>query len=326
MQPIIFKILKSNKALIGIPLFLALTLFQSCRDFIAEDLTDKDVVVLSPSDNLSTTSATINFYWEELEGARTYRLQIAKPSFDNMSSLLMDTSVTQTQFTYVFTPGTYQWRVRAENGSSETPFVTRTITIDSTTDLSTQQIILINPADNYATNTTSFTLNFFGLYNATQYRVAVKSYTTGFSGSLIVPEIVITDTFVTVSGLTEGYLDWGVKGESGVSSTPFTTRSIYIDLTDPLAPTLNTPANAATISGPDFTLSWTNGSDSGSPLTDSVYIYQNSTLSVLRKAYLSSITILTDTIADGTYYWRIKAIDKAGNSGPFSTTRSFTVN
>jgi hypothetical protein len=326
MQPIIFKILKSNKLLISIPLLLALTLFQSCRDFIAEDLTDKNLVVLSPSDNMVTTSATINFYWQELEGARTYRLQIAKPSFDNMSALLMDTSVTQTQFTYVFTPGTYQWRVRAENGSTETPYVTRTITIDSTTDLTTQQIILINPADNYATNSTSFTLDFFGLYNATQYRVAIKSHTTGFSGSLIVPEMVITDTFITISGLTEGYLDWGVKGESGVSSTPFTTRSIYIDLTNPLAATLNSPANAATITGPDFTLSWTNGTDSGSPLSDSVYIYENATFTVLRKAYFTATTILTDTIADGTYYWRVKAIDKAGNLGPFSTTRSFTVN
>ncbi|HYG49478.1 MAG TPA: hypothetical protein VD905_01195 [Flavobacteriales bacterium] len=298
----------------------------SCNDFIAADLTDKNITVLAPSDNVSTTSATISFFWQELDGARTYRLQIAKPSFDSMVSLLVDTSTSGTQFTHVFSPGIYQWRIRAENGSTETPWVTRTITIDSTTDLSSQQLILTDPANNDAVNTTSFTATFYGLYNASQYRLAVKSHTSNFTGSLVVPEITSTDTFITVSGLTEGYLDWGVKGESGLSSTSYTTRSIYIDLTDPLAPMLNTPGNAATITGPDFTLTWTNGADSGSPLSDSVFIYEDASFNVLRKSYYTSTTILTDTIADGTYYWRIKAIDKAGNAGPFSSSRSFTVN
>lgn len=325
MEHFIFRILKSNNFRLAIPVFM-LTVLSGCNDFIEKDLKDKEVTIYAPSQNYTTTTATVTFYWQKLDGARSYHIQIAKPSFDGMVSLLTDTLCTGSQFSYVFTPGTYQWRIRAENGTTETPYITRNIQIDSTNDLSSQQIILIDPVNNYAINTTSFTLNYYSLYNANSYRIAVKSHTSSFNGSLIVPEATSTDTFVTISGLTEGYLDWGVRGETGISSTPYSTRSIYIDLTDPLAPTLNTPAAAATITGPDFTLTWTNGSDSGSPLGDSVYIYEDASFNVLRKAYYSTTTILTDTIADGTYYWRVKAIDKAGNTGPFSTSRNFTVN
>jgi hypothetical protein len=325
MEHSIFRILKNSSAYVAIPAMIIL-LFMGCNDFIAKDLSEDSVIIYAPMDNYTTTTATTTFYWEKLEGARTYHIQIAKPSFDAMVSLLADTSCTGTQFSYVFTPGTYQWRIRAENGSSETPYITRTITIDSTNDLTSQQIILIDPVNNYAINATSFNLNFYSLYNAASYRISVRSHTSSFTGSLIIPEITTTDTFITVSGLTEGYLDWGVKGENGLSSTSYSTRSIYIDLTDPLAPTLNTPATASTISGPDITLTWTNGIDTGSPLGDSVYIYNDASYTSLRRALYTSTTMLNDTIANGTYYWRVKAVDKAGNVSSFSATRSFTVN
>jgi hypothetical protein len=324
MRHFIFRILKNNRLTVAIPAFCMIAL-SSCNDFIAKDLSEQMVTIYAPMDNYSTTTATATFYWQRLDGARSYHLQIAKPSFDSMVSLLTDSTTTQTQFTYVFTPGTYQWRIRAENGSTYTPWITRTITVDSTSDLSSQQIILIDPVNNYAINTTSFTANWFAQYNANSYRLVVKSHTSSFTGSLIVPEITTTDTFVTINGLTEGYLDWGVRGETGLSATPYSTRGIYVDLTDPLTPTLNTPANASSFTGPDFTFSWTNASDSGSPLADSIYIYNTATLAAVRKAYYSTTTILTDTIKTGTYYWRVKAIDKAGNVGPFSLTRSFTV-
>jgi len=33
----------------------------------------------------------------------------------------------------------------------------------------------------------------------------------------------------------------------------------------------------------------------------------------------------TETLADGTYYWRVRATDKAGNVGPWSEVKMFVV-
>lgn len=324
MQPIIFRISKSNKLLFL--LLFCLGFMQSCRDFIAVDLRDKDLTVLSPSDNLTTTSATVNFYWMELDGARTYHLQIAKPSFDNMTTLLIDTSVTLTQFTYVFTPGTYQWRVRAENGSTQTPYITRSITIDSTADLTGQTLILFSPANDYATNDTTISFSYYGLYNASSYRFVLKTASTGFSGTQILPDQVVTDTVFTLSGLSEGHYDWGVRGESSLSTTTYAVRSIYIDYTNPGLVSLSVPASNATVIGPTINFSWLNSADSGSPLYDSVYVYSDTSMTNIRKALYINGTSVSDTLSIGTYYWRVRAIDKAGNKSAYTSKRKFIVN
>lgn len=301
-------------------------LLQGCRDFIAEDLRNKTVSVISPADSSETTTATVNFYWEETDGARYYHLQIAKPSFSGMTTLLADTNITGTTFTYVFTPGTYQWRIRAENGSTETAYITRTIFIDSTADLTGQTIILYSPAHDYATNDTSVQFNWYGLYNASSYRYVIKTSATGFSGTQILPDQVVTDTLVTISGIAEGHYDWGVRGESSLSATSYVVRSIWIDYTNPGSVSLVSPAHNSTISGPSISLSWSNATDSGSPLYDSIYVATDSTFNNLRKALYSNGTSISDTLSNGIYYWKTRAIDKAGNKSNYSVVRKFTVN
>lgn len=321
MAPIIFRILKNNKYIICLSLLL-----YGCKDFIATDLRDKNMSVLAPADSLSTTSATINFYWEELDGALTYHLQIAKPSFDAITVIVADTTLTGTQYTKVLTPGNYQWRICAKNGSTQTPYVVRSFTIDSTSDLSTQTLILFSPTNEYATNDSSVSFNWYGLYNATQYRLLLKSHATGFSGTQVLPDQVITDTTLTLSSLSEGYYDWGVRAESGISNTSYVVRSVYVDYTNPGAVSPGNPVNNAIITGPSITFSWSNTTDTGSPLYDSLYVYTDTAMNTIRKAISINGTSLNDTLAIGVYYWRIKAYDKAGNQGNFSVLRKFTVN
>jgi hypothetical protein len=224
----------------------------------------------------------------------------------------------------VLVPGTYQWRIRALNGSSATPYVVRTLTIDSTTDLSSQTIILNSPANNYATNASTVTFTCYGLYNATSYRWALKTHASGFTGSLVLPEHLESDTSVTITGLTEGYYDWGMRGETSLSSTLYASRSIYIDFTAPVTPSLDLPANGNTATGPGFNLSWIHATDTGSPLYDSVYIYNNAALTGITRTYkITSSTNVSDTLSNGTYYWRVKTFDKAGNASGFSGSRWF---
>lgn len=299
-------------------------LLAACNDFFESDLSKETVTLIAPADNTVTTTATVNFYWEKLDAARSYAVQVVKPDFGSITQIVADTNVSGTGFSIVLTPGTYQWRVRAQNGSSVTPYTTRTFTIDSTSDLSSQTIILYNPVNNYATNLSEMTFSCYGLYNAGQYRWALKTHAAGFGGSLVLPEQTSTDTAITVSGLTEGYYDWGMRAETNLSSTLYSIRSIYIDFTSPAAPTLDLPANGVTSTGPNFSLAWTHASDSGSPLYDSVYIYNDASFTSIKRIYkVSSGSTLTDTLANGTYYWRMKTLDKAGNASGFSASRWF---
>lgn len=320
----VFTIFKISKRLIK-PILLVMV-FYSCNDFLATDLRDKNVTILAPTDNLSTTTATMNFYWEELDGALSYHIQIAKPSFSNMTTLVVDTNLTGNNFTIVLTPGNYEWRIRAENGSTETPYIQRSFTIDSTSDLTGQTLILYAPSNDFATNDTTITLNWYGLYNADQYRILIKLHASGFTGTQVLPDIVQTDTTLQVSSLDEGYYDWGVRAENGLTNTSYTVRGVYIDYTSPGMVSLGSPAHNALVSGPTINFSWTNAIDSGSPLFDSLYVYTDTSLNIIRKSISVFGTGYSDTLAIGTYYWRIKAYDKAGNQGGFSALRKFTVN
>jgi len=49
-------------------------------------------------------------------------------------------------------------------------------------------------------------------------------------------------------------------------------------------------------------------------------------MNIIRKAVNISGTSLNDTLSIGTYYWRVKAHDKAGNQGNFSVLRKLVVN
>src|SRR5688572_21362995 len=110
--------------------------FSCFKDIIEPDISKENVVLLSPKNNDTTTVLTHLFWWNEVEDAINYNLQIVKPSFTTAQQLILDSNVNANKFPVTLQPGTYQWRVKAKNGSSETPYSEiRTLRIDSTANL-----------------------------------------------------------------------------------------------------------------------------------------------------------------------------------------------
>src|SRR6185437_11475664 len=107
--------------------------------------------IVSPPNNFVSSNYSIVFLWEQLDGASDYRIQIVQPSFSNLQQLLIDTPVIGTNFAYQLSPGSYQWRIKAENGSSSTQSITRNIKVDSNSNLSGQTFLVSSPSDNYFT-------------------------------------------------------------------------------------------------------------------------------------------------------------------------------
>ena len=86
-------------------------------------------------------------------------------------------------------PGNYQWRVKALNDATETPWSVRNLTIDSTLDLSNQTILLNLPTANDTTNSLNKDFSWQPLFNASQYQIEIWS--PDLNGSLFKSEYMV---------------------------------------------------------------------------------------------------------------------------------------
>lgn len=87
------------------------------------------ITLMSPADNLSTKQTDITFWWEEVPRAEKYVFQLVSPSFGSVERLIKNVEQTGNQIQVSLTPGTYQWRVKAKNSSSETIYMQRSFII-----------------------------------------------------------------------------------------------------------------------------------------------------------------------------------------------------
>ena len=70
----------------------------SCKEAIEPNLSNKGLDVLSPADGSTSYDPSITFWWNKLEGASKYRIQIVQNKFDSIPVLKTDTNVAGEQF------------------------------------------------------------------------------------------------------------------------------------------------------------------------------------------------------------------------------------
>lgn len=305
----------------------SLLLFSCAHDFIEDDLTGKKVTIIAPADSDTVTVSLPLFWWYEISGARSYRLQIAWPDFNAPQQLLFDTAVEGDQWLAPLQAGiTYAWRIRPENGSSEGDWVIRTITIDSSISLANQNVIITSPAANgTATNSSSVAFTWNNLSSATFYRIAVVNNTTGLS---------VASTTTTLNGYTailaQGNYTFSVRAENSSSFTAWAQRTITVDQTAPTVPVLLAPANNTFYASVPSTISfdWSNSTDA---ITDSLEIATDSLFAsgIILQLQLSatqSAYTWTGAQPTTTYFWRVCSTDAAGNRSSHSSISKFIVN
>lgn len=93
------------------------------------DLTNVTVNLLSPLSNFFTKETEIIFKWSPISGADEYRFQLVD---NGNGSLLYDITTANDTVHYSLTEGSYTWKVRAQNSSSNSQYSERIITIDLT--------------------------------------------------------------------------------------------------------------------------------------------------------------------------------------------------
>jgi hypothetical protein len=310
-----------------IVLSVVLLCITRCDDIIEKDLSKKTVTLTAPSDGVSTTYASQNFVWETVNGATDYRLQIATPTFDNIEKLLVDAVMDTNVYSYTLSPGKYQWRVCAYNGSTETSYSVHSLTIKDTSDISSQTIVPVGPADNYISSKSAVQFSWQNLYNATSYQLQIKKTS---DASVLYPNVFTTYDTLTQS-VPEGSYQWSVRGYNSTTKTYTTysvSRSLVIDQTAPGLPTLKSPANQSTQTSNLINFQWTKPTDNLTQVTDSLLVASDSlftNLTVAIKTGISASSYSHTFTSAGKYYWKVKSTDQAGNQGQYSNKWYFTI-
>ncbi|QYJ68270.1 hypothetical protein [Flavobacterium litorale] len=305
---------------------LPLLLILSCEEIVLEDdISDKTVVLLAPANNAQFFSTGITFTWDAVEYVEEYRIQIARPNFNNPLQIVTDAVINTTSFTTQLAIGEYEWRVQGVNSSYETPFTTRSLTVVSNEDFQSNTVVLTSPTDNLITNTTTQNLVWQPILGTVNYDVQIFNT----SSNALVEEQEVTITTFSYA-FPDGNYQWRVRASNGDQNTLYSSRNLLVDTTEPNKPILNTPASSTEIpDNEDITFTWTRTTIEGSIETDVIYIYNNSGLtgspiheSEEESPYEYDASAL---ISGNTYYWYVQSFDEAGNEGLQSDTYQFTI-
>lgn len=301
----------------------------SCEDIIEEDITNDTIQITSPLNGAEIESNVVNFQWNELDGADKYRVQV----YNEDSAMVLDSLVNHYNFTYPILPGSYQWRVRGENSAYQTAYTFPvSFTVIESTDLTTQQVVLSSPSNNYYTNSTSLICTWSPITTADYYELELVNLTSG--STVVYQQSNITTTSITLNSTNlsqEAQYQWKIKAVNSTSMTPFATRNFYIDRTNPNQPQNSLPAhNSTQIINQAISLSWTATTDVGtiqSSLNYTIEFSNDISFATVIHSSTTSTTSYEHTLTTaGIYYWRVKATDAAGNNGAYSSPFKFTIN
>jgi uncharacterized protein YegP (UPF0339 family) len=305
--------------------FVFMLLISSCKEIIEPSITTRAVTVQAPSNGYQTPVYNVGFWWDEVEDALSYRLQIVTPSFESPGKLVQDTLVKGHVFSVNIDPGKYEWRLRAENGSSVTEYSrARSFTVLQSS-IKQQSVQLSAPANNLLTNDGAIIFKWSDLYGATRYQLQVD--TNGFADEnfLVLKTTVSTQQFQLTLSKDQVY-QWRVRAENDTAQSKWSgSNQITYDHTPPKKVLLTLPADKGNISNP-VSIKW---AASAGASKYRLYLLKQDGASPYNDTFPISLNTNSYAFTAGssgeTIYWKVVAVDAAGNESEVSDTRSFSI-
>lgn len=304
---------------------LQLGLILGCKDFLEPALTNRTLSLIAPADQFVTRSYHITFWWEALEDALSYRLQVVKPDFSRPGSLILDTLIKRkNRFEKTLDPGIYQWRVRAENGSSVSAYTTNSFIVHESS-IEEQKVGLKFPLNEFLTNNTALRLGWEKLFGIDDYRIQVDTLNFSDENNLVINYRLSSNEYLFTFP-RDGQFQWRVRAELGLEQSRWSeVYTMFLDRTAPAKVIPVAPANQAIVSKP-VKLEW-----QGVPTAKSYrfYVYKSDQVSLYHPSFPMAIsgTAYFFNLGDSNekIYWSVRAIDPAGNEGEMSNLLNFTI-
>jgi len=305
--------------------FIWLGLFSSCDAIIEPSISKYQVQLEAPADQYTSTSYTVNFWWDQVDNALSYRLQVVTPNFAAPGSLVLDTVVTKNKFSFNFNPGNYQWRLLAQNGSSQTAFTTpRNFTVAASS-IKQQSVQLAAPANNYITNQSSIVFQWGSLYGATQYRFEIDTNNFTNPNSVIL-NVAIPGQQINFTFPKDQVYQWRIRAENDTAQAQWSAvNMVTYDHTPPPKVSLIAPTSGQTIPLP-VSLQW---SSAASATRYKLYVFKSDSTSLYNQNFPALVTTTSYNFNLGKsgdrIYWKVTALDVAGNESQPSDLRSFVL-
>lgn len=284
----------------------------SCEEVLLEEnLGDIIMESISPSQNAVIVSNAVQFSWEHQRIYDTiqYHLQIATPSFE-APQLIIDTIVNHRQHTQSLNDGNYAWRVRAENNATFSAYSSIVNFTVQTTDLSQATVVLSSPSGSFITNSSPIEFHWENISGANLYRFELLNG----SGSFYQTTTSQNQISVQFFDDEDGSYTWRVRAEDDFVHSSYSERSFLLDRGSPNRPLLSSPENNESQSTGEKIFEWQRTPISRSIEFDSLYIAANSNFTQGLQKFKSETrtknVVLNNT---GTYFWKVKSFDEAGN-------------
>lgn len=301
---------------------------------------------LTPATGTVTNDPAFTDTWSVVEGAHGYAYRTANTmnGTELGSIIYSDTSATQ--------PGRYSTSgstvTRQNGGTPEADYYWQVSAIDSAGNLGPWSVINKvtvdttapakpihqSPANGALQNTNDFWFDWndvsgavsYEMQNSTNPAVDANGSFQNVMWTGDYQQVQPTESRARSVGAT-GTWYWQVRAvdAAGNKSAWTTPWKVTIDMTAPAAPTLNSPADGAVVKGASVTQSW--NASSSTDVHHYVYeSYNDAAATSLR--WSENFTGLSKTAANvgnATFWWRVKAVDTAGNVSAWSPLWKLTV-
>lgn len=319
---------------------IALLTLQSCNDIVATNIEGETPVLILPQSEDTVSNNPVHFKWEAMDGATKYRLQIATPSFANISDYVLDSVITGTDFYLDLDTLQYELKLTAMNAGYESNTlgpIKFWVGSTSTTPGGTTSVSLLTPPDScYKNNDFDGNFTWSGITGGTSYKFDLVRGSS-FSGGTPVYSSTASLSFETTLPNAElplipGQYFWGVKAYVGSTEQLYVTRTFFIDTVIPNVALLDLPVSSGSATAGTVTFTWhfTQTNETyAAPVNSTIEVATdlNFTSSSIVQSYTGPVFTHDFTLTTtGTYYWRVRNTDDAGNESSISEVRQLIVN
>ena len=234
-------------------------------------------------------------------------------------------STGKTAFTFTSNPNstsyysTTDWGLRLSNISTSGGTVTVQVGNPNIT-----APLLASPANGGTTSDNTPTFTWGEVSGATAYRIQA-SKSADFS-SLAINSTKSGTTHTPGTALADGLYYWRVqaRGADGLWGPWSTVWTVTVDTVKPAKPTLLAPAKDALVTTNLPAFDWSDVPDAA---RYDLQVDNSSTFGSPEVAVTVTASTYTVTmpLPDGRYYWRVRAVDAAGNAGSWTSARTVWV-
>jgi hypothetical protein len=201
--------------------------FFSCDDIFEDDISSKDVALIAPSNGVISKIVEQTFWWEEVEGAKAYNIQVVTPTFASIEGVILDSITNNNKFNHIFSPGIYEWTVTAWNTSSQAESEIFSFEIIEN-DISSIAFSLLSPPNNTTSDTVAQTFWWEKVEGAEEYNIQIVS--PSFSNiEKLVLDTVFTDNKLNYTLDNGNIYQWRVIATNLTSQTESEIYTITID-------------------------------------------------------------------------------------------------